>query len=358
MSEMTKEQSPATRWEIRIGSPVECVDGWVGTVERLVVSPRTREVTHLIIHRGLLLHRDAAIPIEAVESADEELVRLNLSSAELTSYPPYNPVDYVSASADWQPPTGYAREHILFALPRPLARMRRLVAATSGPVAHADIGSSAEAPTISTGTRVEARDGPIGNVDRVLLDPTTHQATHFVVRKGTLFGHDLIVPVDWAIKVRPEGIVLDVGREQLSQLPEYRPDDELATDVEQALWNDEILRRVDLPFLHTKVQDGIVILEGYVATSVHRQRAEEIVHNVRGVLGVDNRLIGDDELEIAVAQALGRDERTRRHRIRVRARHGIVYLSGDIVQAALDIAAAVPHVRKAEIESVTDLRPW
>jgi hypothetical protein len=40
------------RWEVWIGSAVECPDGRAGRVAGVVVSPRTREVTHLIVRRG------------------------------------------------------------------------------------------------------------------------------------------------------------------------------------------------------------------------------------------------------------------------------------------------------------------
>src|SRR5579885_2096429 len=131
------------------------------------------------------------------------------------------------------------------------------------------------------------------------------------------------------------------------------PDDELKMDVVDALWNDDLLRRVDLPFVRVTVQDGIVTLEGNVVTGIHRLRAEEIVRKVPGVLDVQNHLIGDEELEIAVAQALGRDERTRYQLIRVRAVQGIVRLSGEVSAAAEEIAARVPGVREVVVGAAT-----
>jgi osmotically-inducible protein OsmY len=131
------------------------------------------------------------------------------------------------------------------------------------------------------------------------------------------------------------------------------PDDELKMDVVEALWNDDLLRRVDLPFVRVTVQDGIVTLEGNVVTGIHRLRAEEIVRKVPGVLDVQNHLIGDEELEIAVAQALGRDERTRRQLIRVRAVQGIVRLAGEVTAAAEEVAAHVPGVREVVVGAAT-----
>ncbi|MBW3607732.1 MAG: BON domain-containing protein, partial [Actinobacteria bacterium] len=63
-----------------------------------------------------------------------------------------------------------------------------------------------------------------------------------------------------------------------------------------------------------------------------------------------NELVADDDLEIAVAEALGRDPRTRRQRIQVDAFQGIVHLrgevpTGEVLAAAEEVAAAVHGVR-------------
>jgi hypothetical protein len=62
--------------------------------------------------------------------------------------------------------------------------------------------------------------------------------------------------------------------------------------------------------------------------------------------------VTDDEVVIAVAQALARDERTRGSRLFVSAKHGVVVLNGRIDTAetraaAEEVAAIVPSVRGA-----------
>jgi osmotically-inducible protein OsmY len=134
-------------------------------------------------------------------------------------------------------------------------------------------------------------------------------------------------------------------------LPRYqeRPDEEIATNVERALWNDEIIQRLSAPFLQVSVDKGVVTVAGNLATSAHRHRIEDAVHRVRGVVSLQIQAIGDDELEIAVAQALGRDPRTRRFIIPVHATHGNIRLSGDVPAIAPDLARVVPGVRGVEL---------
>jgi osmotically-inducible protein OsmY len=98
------------------------------------------------------------------------------------------------------------------------------------------------------------------------------------------------------------------------------------------------------------VQAGLATLRGHVNTSGERQRVEDIVQEVRGVQGLENRLVIDREVEVAVAQALGRDPRTRNYIVKVSSRFGRVFLQGrvpalEIQTAAEEVAATVPQVR-------------
>jgi osmotically-inducible protein OsmY len=190
---------------------------------------------------------------------------------------------------------------------------------------------------------VEGRD--IGTVVRMPRDHPTQRLTHLVIRRGILSPSLRIVPVDRVVEATSEHLVLDLRFDDLAALPEYRPDDQIAADVEWALGNDEIIRRLSQPYLAVTVRDGVVAVTGNVASSAHRPRIAEAVATVRGVLGLQNLPIGDDELETAVAQALGRDARIRRCIIPVHATLGVIRLSGEVPAGATELARAVPGVR-------------
>jgi len=204
-------------------------------------------------------------------------------------------------------------------------------------------------PTITAGTRVVMQDHDVGTVALVLTDPAKGYATHVVIRRGPFDSHRLVVPVDRVVDATLERIVLDLRPDELATLPEYRPDDELAADVERAIGGDEIIRRLSAPYLSVTARNGVVTVTGNIAWSAHRHRIEDAVRKIRGVLDLQNIPVGDDELEAAVAEALGRDPRTRRYIVPVRATLGFVRLSGDVPAVALDLARAVPGVRGARI---------
>jgi len=206
------------------------------------------------------------------------------------------------------------------------------------------------------GTLVECTDGSAGELRNFLIDSTTGQVTDLVVRRGFVVTRDVVVPVDAVTKVTRDRIVLGLTREQLDQRPEYRSDEEIASAVEQTLWDDDLIRRSDISRLSFAVRDGIVTLRGPVVSDTHRSRAESVVRRVPGVRGVLNELVADEDLEIAVAQALGRDPRTQHRHFLIRAEHGVIYLSSDVPfgeasAAAPEVAAGVPGVREVRVDT-------
>ena len=205
-----------------------------------------------------------------------------------------------------------------------------------------------EALALRSGQQVFCRDGHAGHVTLLLLDPRG-QVRQFVMRLGYL-SHEVIVPVDWVGESDAENVHLSVNRHALEGLPGYRPDSVIAAEVDRALWNDDVLRESDYDEIDVVVSNGVVSLNGYVMTLTIKARVERAARTVHDVLDVENHLIADDQVVIAVAQALDHDVRTREQTVYVNARNGIVSLSGEVNSAAVraaveECAASVPVVR-------------
>jgi sporulation protein YlmC with PRC-barrel domain len=72
--------------------------------------------------------------------------------------------------------------------------------------------------------KVRARDGEdIGSVDRAVVDPRTNEVTHIVVRTGTIFGRDIMVPREDLERGSLDGdsIQLDLTKDELKELPDF-----------------------------------------------------------------------------------------------------------------------------------------
>src|SRR5690606_12509457 len=64
--------------EFREGTEVFTVGGEkAGEIERVVIDPRTKQVTHVVVEKGFLFTENRVLPIEVIESADADRVVLS-----------------------------------------------------------------------------------------------------------------------------------------------------------------------------------------------------------------------------------------------------------------------------------------
>lgn len=82
---------------------------------------------------------------------------------------------------------------------------------------------------IELDAKVRASDGDdIGHIDRAVVDPRTNEVTDIVVRTGTIFGRDILVPREEIERGSrhddDEAITLMLTKDELEQLPDYVPE--------------------------------------------------------------------------------------------------------------------------------------
>ncbi len=124
----------------------------------------------------------------------------------------------------------------------------------------------------------------------------------------------------------------------------------LADRVDQALWNNEVLRNMDYKEMNVFVEDQIVYLSGHVVSSANQQRAENVIRTIPDILGVKSALYSDDNLTCEVAKALGPIEHISKTKFFTGVRHGVVTLNGEVGDVTVrtqaeTCAASIPGVR-------------
>lgn len=131
--------------------------------------------------------------------------------------------------------------------------------------------------------------------------------------------------------------------------PSERLTQDLATEVEGALWSYDPLR-TSIVDLAVTVEGGRVRLAGIVRGIGQKSMAERLAGRVPGVTEVTSELLTDTDLESAVALALASDESTRltTDRVTIKSILGAVYLGGTVPGADL-AAAESARARAAEI---------
>jgi sporulation protein YlmC with PRC-barrel domain len=292
---MTDQHAAAdTRFEIRTGALVVATDGEVGRTDGIVVDPETGEVSGLIVRAVIQLGRDLLIPIEAVADATEDLVRPRLTREELVALPALDRHNYTRPAPGWP---FSARHHAANALVRDPGPPVRDGFRCPPPGQPIDLSDDVK---LRPGQSVVNAEGEVGPLDLVLLDATTGQVSCLVVRRGGLAGQATLVPPDLIGAVRGDQIILDATREQLRQLPEYRPDDAITDAVQGILYYRSGLPRAEVRNVTVRTVNGVVALEGYAATERGRAAIEALVRDVVGVLDVRNDLHTFEALSEAV----------------------------------------------------------
>jgi len=85
---VTYDTVPLGEVEVRRGDRVHATDGAIGHVEGLVIDPRNRHVTHVLLKEGHLWGRkEVAIPITDVTGADDG-IQLGLTKDQVRDLPP------------------------------------------------------------------------------------------------------------------------------------------------------------------------------------------------------------------------------------------------------------------------------
>lgn len=261
------------RLDLTLGTQITCTDQSSGKLVEIVVDPTTKQVTDLVVQKGLLTKQAWVLPLTAVERVTGHAIQLNLHSDELNTYPEYHTTDLSepaaggpqTAGASLSPALGLSAEP-----PTPTVRKRLREGIVTGRT------------VISTKTAVRTQQGDVGSLDRVLIDAESGQIAQLVIRKG-FFSKKFLIPHEVIAQISADAILLTLRSEEIAALPqvESRRDDEVLAEIQQRL------------------QEGWPAFTGVMATceagSIHlvgyvRSSAVEIAQQQPNVTAVDNRL--------------------------------------------------------------------
>ncbi len=82
------EVIPPGEVAIHKGARVDASDGHIGKVDELLMNPVTHKISHLVLRKGHLWgQRDVVIPIDQVDSIEEDVVHLKLGKHEVEALP-------------------------------------------------------------------------------------------------------------------------------------------------------------------------------------------------------------------------------------------------------------------------------
>ncbi len=293
---------------LNLGAQVHFRDGAGGTLHKLVVDPHNKQVTDLVILRGLLQKHDYVIPVSKVDYTTTDEIFVNLDLAQLADYPEYREIEFEDRVGGWDSELTSPSEHHLFWNPmvgviewesKTVPVIRRKVAE----------GIPNQEQVIGRASVVRNLDGVVGKVDHVWLDRESWKITHLVVHRG-LTRRYVVIPFSWVKSITPEEIYVLGSNEQLREfsatqlrvraalaaetgdrtLGDEHPIDERLVVAEELMTALTMDPRTAEAVIEVVFDNGVVTLSGEVENQTIRAAAEEIVHAHPGVVSVVNAL--------------------------------------------------------------------
>ena len=215
----------------------------IGHIDRVVMDPKTLEVTNLIVRKGTLFTEDRVVPVSQISQANEERVTLEQDAEDLANLPLFEEKQYIPL--DWDEPSvtrvesendnlseksetsettkTEAAPTLVWYPTIGIESMNNNFLSGSAYVVKTQTNIPDNEVAIKKGVPVTTRDNKIaGWVDEVITQSQTNRATHFVLSQGLLIKSYKAVPVHWVNEVNEDGVILGVHSEMLERLPEYQ----------------------------------------------------------------------------------------------------------------------------------------
>jgi len=203
----------------------------VGKLHAVVVDPRDNQVTHIVVNAGPHFPEPGfgspklvAVPIEEMADAREKKVILKCTKQKFSQMPEHARYSFTPPSASWQGPKGLSERVAVWnvgaALAASLGRLASGVAVTWEAIRKGRFEQQIlhNAPV----WRIEPHRH-IGDVDRVLVDEVTEEIVALVIRRGTLFRHEVTLPIQYVTEVLDGVIHVRIRDSELEQLTEFHP---------------------------------------------------------------------------------------------------------------------------------------
>lgn len=100
--------------------------------------------------------------------------------------------------------------------------------------------------------------------------------------------------------------------------------------IERAITNDDVLRAIEYYEIDVQVRNGVVYLHGHIVSTTSKGRIENAIRSIPGIQGIQNNLVLDDKLTLAVATSLGELEHSYDCKFFTGASHGVISLNGNV----------------------------
>ena len=217
-----------------IGSEVSCSDGVCGELRRVVVDPVARALAHLVVEPPHRVGAGRLVPIELVESSVDRAIVLRCTEAEFDALADAEETQFLAgASGDYGYGPGQVVSLPYFGLGGMGLGMGGVGSLGMGgmgmgmggadPGPHPVVSDRVPVGEVAVrrGDPVAAKDGEIGRVQGLVIDPSDHRVTHSLLDEGHLWGAKRVaIPIGAVEEVNEaDGVCVSLTKDEVRDLP-------------------------------------------------------------------------------------------------------------------------------------------
>jgi hypothetical protein len=213
------EVATANALQFRIGAQVCCSDGVCGDLRRVVIDPVARTLTHLVVEPKRRHGLGRLVPIELVDRNGKQ-VHLRCRRARFDQLDDAEETQFLPVSSyAWGYGTGQVSSWPYYGLVADgggvsggsgLENAPHAIVSDRGPLGEVEV---------RRGDKVYARDGGIGSVQGLVVDPRDHHVTHVLLQEGHLWDRQQVTVPIGAVTSVLDGIHVKLTKQEVHDLP-------------------------------------------------------------------------------------------------------------------------------------------
>jgi len=188
---------------------VHCSDGRIGSLTYVIVDTKKKKVTDVAVRDLESNEKKYLVPSRWIKETTPELILLNATRAEVRGLAIAEANDFTQVKV-----SGYTSDPRITELWPHLVKKRKVFMVERQ---SRHVGET----SINLHSKVRAIDGRIGEVDEFIVDHSTWQITHLVIRKGLPWDQKQVsIPVTAIENIEDEQIFLNLRKKEIQNLPE------------------------------------------------------------------------------------------------------------------------------------------
>jgi sporulation protein YlmC with PRC-barrel domain len=206
----------------------------VGRIDRVVIDPKSNELTHLVVKKGFLFTKDKVVSLDLVGATHEDRVILKEGPGDPDDFPDFEETHYLPLDEGKAPtqrdPSRISPLAWYYPLPHNAWWRTRMGTYPGYPkppyLRRTELNIPDETVPLEEGAKVFSREGDhVGDVERVYAEEEEEEkeqrVTHVLISQGLISKTQKLIPTMWVKRVFEDEVHLSISKNFVEQLPEY-----------------------------------------------------------------------------------------------------------------------------------------